>query len=219
MGTEGYITTTSSINASSFFGDGSHLIDIPTLASNQIWTGANTFSSSFTVRSGGRQIILSTSSVTNNIFISSTGALTFYPSLHNISSTTIPSVSRTDTLFGNCIANSTLTITTSGGRVEVFFAGMISGNTNNTPVGLNFLEDGQFVGNLSSTKGIIYKNVGSVTAVTSSFSYLLDVPPPGAHSYCLTIAGFNGNGVSIENTSGLNDYIGQRNIFFIQEIK
>jgi len=221
-GATGNITTASSVTTSGFFGDGSHLTGISpiVLTSTQTFNGAVTFTSSFTIQSHGRQIILSTSSTVNNIAISSTGALSFYPNLHNSSSTSIPNTTITTTQLGTCVTGSTLTIQTSGGRVEAEFSGLIRlaqpAGSSATLVGI--LQDGQFVRNLSATKPILYGRFGSGNAQNSAgypINYLFDAPPPGEHSYCLTVAAPDGgDGITIVNDSAVC-----RNIFFVKEIK
>ena len=214
-GSGGYIIGASSIIASAFFGDASHLSGLAIENATQTWTGANTFLSTFSVRSNGRQIIFSTGSTTNNILLDQNGNISFYPSLHNSSSTVIPQGSTTDTTFGPCLAGSTLTITTSGGRVEVLFSGTIiniTGGSFGNPAAASFLQDGQFARNLSPTIAIVRGGAG---IDVGPFRYLLDAPSPGVHSYCLTLAAPAGGG----GTTSINETANFTNFFYVNEIK
>lgn len=223
----GYISAASSINASSFFGDGQHLggISNSLLTSTQTFTGADTFTSSFTVQSGGRQIILSTSAFVNNVLITTTGVVSFYPSLHNSSATTIPQFSTTASTLTTCVSGSTLTITTTGGRVELIFSGILYSDKSQFTI--SFLQDGQFVNNLDGHEGIAKFGGGFASAPQSiSFAYILDAPSSGPHSYCLTIANapFIGGTTTLVNNNGLDPSPlpgarSGRNIFYVKELK
>jgi hypothetical protein len=90
QGSGGYITSQSSITAAAFFGDGSALTGIATLSSTQTWSKSNIFNSSFTIQSGARQIVISTSVSVRNILIDVNGATSFFPELHNTTSTIDP---------------------------------------------------------------------------------------------------------------------------------
>lgn len=218
-GANGYITTQSSITASAFFGDGSHLANVANLTGDNNFTGANIFASSLTVRSGGRQIILSTGPEISNILIDTNGAISFSPQLHNSSATIVPGYSTTNTAFGPCIPSSTITFTTSGGRVELVFTGNIELTSQITQVGtwVNFLQDGQYVRDLSSNKGfMVWTHLrslsGNIQIQPIRISYLLDAPPSGSHSYCLTLLSLNGFPSALSGS-------GAGNIFYVKEIK
>lgn len=217
QGAGGYVTTNSSVIASAYFGDGSHLTSAgdTLLAATQTFSGANTFLSSFTVQSMGNQIIISTSNSTSNILISSSGAISFYPSLHNSSSTIVPQANSTNPNLGPCVAGSTLTITTTGGRVEAEFSGITgndSGGGGAAP--MSILQDGQFARDMSSSRALVYSDYGFASIGGATFSYLFDAPAPGAHSYCLTIGDASGTQVTLVNSAGL-----ATNLFFVKEIK
>lgn len=218
-GANGYITTQSSITASAFFGDGSHLANVANLIGDNNFTGANTFTSSFSVQSGGRQIILSTGPGMSNILIDTNGAISFSPQLHNSSATIVPGYSTTNSAFGPCIPSSTITFTTSGGRVELAFTGNIELTSQITQVGtwINFLQDGQYVRDLSSSKGfMVWTHLtspgGNIEVQPIRISYLLDAPPAGSHSYCLTLLSLNGFASTLASSDA-------GNIFYVKEIK
>lgn len=219
-GVGGAITSASSITASAFFGDGSHLSRVAILSSTQAFSGANTFASSFTIQSNGRQIILSTGPLVNNLSISTTGVISFSPSLHNSSSTVVPYYQTSVSSFGPCVTGSTLTITTQGGAVEVSYAGNLAnygGNAN--PKYITFLQDGQFVRNLDSQIGVaVYFMDGSIYDA-ESFSYLLDNPAPssGVHSYCLSVRGYGGTPTVVGDDGASSSRC--TSIFYLKELK
>lgn len=217
QGAAGYITTASSISASAFFGDASHLNGIAILTGTQTFTGANTYASSFTLQSGGRQIILSTSSVTNNFSISPDGTITFVPTIHNSSHTTIPEATTTNSTFGPCVAGSTLTITTSGGKVEIIFSGSLKnvssdGGLPNTSQ-VNFLVDGGYVRDLTATKGFkVHHRFSYTYTLPITVDYLTDALSAGDHSFCLTLSAEATSTATLINSSS-------GNIFYVKEIK
>jgi len=217
QGAAGYITTASSISASAFFGDASHLSGIALLTGTQTFTGANTYASSFTIQSGGRQIILSTSSLTSNFSIDSDGAITFAPTLHNSSHTTIPEASTTNSTFGPCVAGSTLTITTTGGKVEIIFSGSLQnvssdGGLPNTSQ-INFLVDGGYTRDLTTTKGFkVLHRLSYTFTLPITVDYLTDILSEGDHSFCLTLAAEATSTAKLVNSSN-------GNIFYVKEIK
>lgn len=188
QGFGGYITSASSMNASAFFGDASHL-GIALLSGNNSFSGSNTFMSSFTIQSGGAPIGFSTSSTTNNIAVSSIGAVSFFPELHNSSSTILPEVTFSFSQFGTCINGSTLTVITSGGQIELSFTGSMIVNSTNT-IAVNILQDGHFVNNFSSSTGIsISEAVAAGNYMPVRLKYLMAAPSPDSHSYCLAMIG------------------------------
>jgi len=212
QGSKGYLVAESSITASSFFGDGGRLGQVASLSGDNIFSGANMFTSSFTIQSYGRPIVLSTSIAGARVEISSGGALSFFPELHNSSSTVVPEATSTGS-FGPCIAGSTISIVTSGGRVEVTFTGALgTSSTSGSPgdIAINFLQDGSFVRDLSATKGFVANGTSYSYASYMPFrlNYLVDAPSTGSHSYCLTIQG--GTILSGDNS---------RNLFYVKEIK
>ena len=211
QGASGYISGASSITASAFFGDGTNLTN---LSIPFDYSGETIFTSSFSVLSNGLEIILSTSDSTANLDISPTGSISFYPELHNSSSTALLEYSTSVSSWGPCVAGSTLTITTTGGKIEAFFTGDLY-NTSPTAganAGVTFLLDGQFVGDLSSING--FSN-GSNNGNDYSFSldYLIAAPAPGMHSVCVSLSARLGIG-----TATLTDSLAG-NIFYIEEIK
>lgn len=228
-GDGGTITSASSITASALFGDGSQMAGLPVLIATQTFFGSNAFTSSVTVQSGGRPIILSTSSSISNFSMSSAGVVTFFPSLHNSSSTTIPEYSTSITTFGPCITGSTLTLITTGGQIEARFVGSVfisSATGGNPPAAISLLQDGNFVRDLSATKSVLenYATFGMsfVRAVgISNFNYLIPAPTPGSHSYCLTIRTTNSSAtVTLAGPSTLLTTMPlSGNLFYVQELK
>lgn len=212
QGAGGYVSAVSSINASAFFGDASQLHGVGRLISSQTLSGANAFNSSFTVRSGGREIILSTSTSTNSVSIGPEGVLRFYPAIHNSSRTIgIPQYFTSNTTLGPCVPGSTITITTTGGQIQINFAGSVTSASATATV----LQDGQFINGLSATKGVnsyLSANPETATFFPASFSYLLDAPSAGAHTYCLSLAALGSSGATFEE--GV-----MTNIFYVIEVK
>lgn len=211
----GQLTSASSITASAFFGDGTNLSGLTLLTGTNTFSGENKFTSSISAQSGGLRITISTGSTTANIDISTYGVTSFYPQLHTSTRGSIAEFSTTATSLGPCVTGSTLSLTTSGGRVEVAFTGTLK----NSAVGLqvSFLQDGQFVRDLSSTAspGYFRPDNGSNTEMTISFAYLLDAPSAGLHNYCLTICAsrFFGGTATLLNNSTVG------NLFYLVEIK
>lgn len=212
---EGHLISQSSVTAQGFFGDGGHLTGVVSLASTQTISGASDFTSSFTVRSSGRQIIFSTSPLTDNLRINQDGALAFFPELHNSSSTTIPAAQTTNQYCGPCVSGSTLTIVTGANRVELDFAGVIGGNGDGIAA-ITFLQDGSFVGNLSQD-GIIAKTLWTDvhSQTTKSAHYIVGPVFSGVHSFCVSLCTNNTSGIAAQL---LNDAY-SANIFFVREIK
>lgn len=210
QGAAGFINTASSVSASAFFGNGSHLTGISNsiLYATQTFSGANTFGSSFTVRSQGRAITLSTSSLSNNFSIDGSGILQFYPELHNSSHTLIPQVTTTSQDLGPCVSGSTIAITTSGGRVEVSFTGTLG----NSFFKATFLQDGQFVDNQGIDAGITF-NVDGAFGTQGGFNYLLPAPAAGQHQYCFTMSKETASDITLFNDST------HANIFYVKELK
>ncbi len=218
-GSQGYITAQSSINASAFFGDGSRLMNVASLSGDNSFTGAALFSSSFTIQSNGRRIVFSTGSAIDNLLVSTDGVVSFSPQLHNTSATAVQGYSTTNASFGPCIPSSTITFTTSGGRVELIFTGNIELASQITQTGtwINFLQDGQFVRDLSADKGfMVWTDLaspgGSVQSQPIRIAYLLDAPTAGAHSYCLTMLSLNGYTSTLTSSNASN-------LFYVKEIK
>ena len=131
-GPVGYITASSSVTASAFWGDGRSLSGVGTLFSSGTYSGSNTFLSTFTIRSAGRDIVLSTSATIDTIKISGSGTLSFNPELHNSSHTLISAYSTTQQSFGACVPGSTVTIRTTGGKVEAIYILSLSHNASGT---------------------------------------------------------------------------------------
>ena len=185
--------------------------------STQTFTGANTFTSSFTVQSNGNQIVLSTSSNVNDISINSDGSISFFPELHNSSSTIIPEFTTSVSSYGPCVTGSTLAITTTGGRVEILFTGTVLANGGNSVPGISFLIDGGFARDLSSQKGF------SASAIIQEYAfgldYILDALPVGVHQFCLSLVDLQSSiSVTLVNHTDTFEN-GASNIFFVKEIK
>jgi hypothetical protein len=210
QGRDGYITTGSSVSASSYFGDGTNLSGIPKFASTQNWTNENIFKSSFTVRSQGDQIVLSTGSMIDNLSISSSGIVTFYPELHNSSSTEIPDAQTTNQLSTVCVHGSTLAIVTSGGAVEIGFNGNLDNPVNIATI--SFLMDGHFVGDMAGDADIVKVTFSDGwTLFSTSVRYMTEKLSSGVHSFCLALSNnSSGDGLA---------HLVTPNHFFIKEIK
>lgn len=208
----GHLSGSSSVTASAFFGDGSHLSGVARLSADNTFSGASTFTSSFSVQSGGRRISLSTGSTYANVEISSFGVVSFSPEMHNSSSTVLAAYSTTSTGFGPCITGSTLTITTSGGRVQLTFVGATSSFPSGVPR-LSFLQDGQFIA--SFTTGTAIGGNASHYLETTPFNYLVDAAA-GQHSFCATLATPGGGTATLNGTGSSTPVANQ---FFIKEIK
>lgn len=213
QGNAGYIDMQSSITASSFWGDGRHLSDIGIISGTQSFSGAATFTSTFTIQSGGRQISLSTGVSATNISISPSGNVTFFPFLHIASFTSIDTYETTITSLTVCVPGSTITLVTGGGRVAVDFTGQIYADILGSA---SFLQDGQYAGNLSGEAGL--SNTRFNKGV-DGFTYLTDILPAGLHSYCLTLAELSGVANKFVGLIGAPTAGIGRNLFSVKEIK
>ncbi len=213
-GAAGAIVLASSVTASSFWGDGGSLTNTnnAVLSATQTFSGANTFTSSFTVQSFGRTVALSTGGTTDNLTLSSNGTVLFSPELHNSSHTLIPNASTTNTSLGSCVDGSTLTITTTGGNVEVTFTGARR-RTTSGGLNLSVLQDGQFPPGFDSTTGIARSFTLNAYGSQVCFSYLFSAVGAGTHSYCLTFAALGGGTAELLNDSSTS------NIFYVKELK
>lgn len=223
QGAAAYLTSNSSIGAqglTSFWGDGGGLKGVVGLSTPTTISAAVTFQSSLTVTSSGERIVLSTSNSSANIQISPQGEISFHPALHNTSSTIVDEFTTSATNFAECIPSSELKLNTSGGRVEVGFSGALDLASSSTvkPM-ISFYQDGQFVQGLDPTAGITnisqHKNNAdsNVNSLMVTFSYLIDAPPKGLHTYCLTIAS-----IDVANSRLVND--GEKaGIFWVKELK
>jgi len=167
------------------------------LESTQTFTGANTFTSSLTVQSGGRDIIFSTNAVTNSMKIDGdTGEVTFLFK-QNKGSVSYPTASNFSHTSPDCVGASTVTITTTGGDVAVWFAGSGYNDTDNNVLWLNYIEDGVF-----PTKGIINsRGMSDLVQEDISFYYLIKDVAPGVHTYCLAGWVSASNGIIIVGAS------------------
>ncbi len=163
------------------------------LASTQTFTGANTFTGSVTVSS----------------FTVLGGAVT---GIRNSSSTLITDAyTTTQTSMVNCVTGSTLTITTTGGPVQVNFVGSGSANTVKH-ITAGFLLDGGYVLGQSTSKGII--NIVTPTGnymQNMSFSAITTPLSPGSHSFCLAFF-TEGDTFTLHNSRATPQ-------FWIQELK
>lgn len=220
QGPTGYTIGQSSVIASSFWGNGSNLTGIINdviLSATQTFTGAQTFASSVTIRTSGREIVFSTSNSNSNIRVSTAGVAYFDPTLHNSSSTQLPEYQTSNTTFGPCVPGSTLTIVTAGGKVEANFSAVfeMTLSTAITPI-LNLLVDSQFVAGMSSTKGLVTGGLNDGPQ-TISFSFLLENLQAGTHSFCLTAAAPPWSFPSLQIYNGIARTA--TNIFFVKEIR
>ena len=83
------------------------------------------------------------------------------------------------------------------------------------PIGVGFLQDGQFVDNFTAQNPLIQKTDRTIQDV--SFSYLIDKPAPGTHSYCLSDCQLGGSTTAYVVLK--NSPFFSRNQFYIKEIK
>ena len=159
------------------------------LASTQTFTGANTFQSSTTF----------------------TGVVS---GVSNSSSTLLSGGDTvTQTTFANCISGSTLTITTSGGRVMVGFSGAVR---HNAAGGANFL--GYKVDGVS----VYGPTIGIINITTpqnnydfnASFTHITGVLSAGSHSFCLDYR-VSANEGTFQNAAGLR----ATPQFWVQELR
>ncbi|UPT72883.1 MAG: hypothetical protein M0D55_13280 [Elusimicrobiota bacterium] len=204
------------MTSGTLIGDGSNLSGTASIILNatQTFTGATTFSSSFTVQSSGRIIRISTSASTNIIAIDTDGAIRFIPTLHNSSSTSIPSVVTSNTALGPCVSGSTLAITTTGGQVEAQFTGLVTNPNTSTTTAIAILQDGQFVGNMSATKPLI-KGGRKQSFHLSQYIQLSLRSPAAWIAFILHYTRRPGWGdAAIVNSAGVTS-----NFFYLKEIK
>lgn len=158
-------------------------------------------------------IRLSTTSAHDNIRISSTGVTTFSPYLHNVASMTIPQFTTTNIYCDVCATSSTITMTTSGGRVELVFSGVIY-NNNSQIAGLNFLIDGGYAVGFSSTSLLRKSSWNPAADYADSSRLISPVLSAGTHSFCVSACSPD----SGETTYLVNSPYAP-NIFYAKEIK
>lgn len=187
------LTSQSSFTASAFFGYGGELLSVNNhlIDSTNSFSGANTFGSSTTVASGGREISFSTGA-TAAIKISSSGIVTFYPELHNSSRTIIPTPVSVSTTIGPCVPGSTITVQSSGAPLELVFLGNMGPLISNDVISINFLVDGSFLPGFSSGKTICsYSPINSFSPWGHSVfcQSVASGLTASAHSLCVTVSG------------------------------
>lgn len=191
----GSFGSTGTVSANKFFGDGSSLTGITgascstcaVLIATQTFSGANTFTSSFTIQSGGRQIILSASASVNNINISTGGIVSFSSNTHQSSVTRGFSGSTAATIFSQCFA--TATVTTAGGDVLVWYTGAMHNSNASQGCLISILQDGAYISGKSNALGfnVITSPSGNLPE-SASFQTLLKGVAAGTHNWCLTMA-------------------------------
>ncbi|MFC1678738.1 hypothetical protein ACFL2T_00765 [Elusimicrobiota bacterium] len=181
--------------------------------------GSAVIAGSFTVRSNGSEIILSTS--TNGYswkMNAETGVVSVStPFANSIATNNAISGGTTAGSFGPCLSGSTVTLMTNGDtRLLIFFAGSVA-NTNGSGcyIGMNFLQDGDFVSPLSSAKGVFLYSSGEHQAglsLNGSWTHLMETVSAGEHSYCMTLKTNCG-------TSSVSRDANQSNLFGAMEVK
>lgn len=188
-GSAGTITNKSSVTASAFFGDGSHLTGIS--GGHVLSTGTTALASQFPQRStmvfDSSFFTLSDNSAGNETFVSLGGTTTFSvsPETHTVIS--LP-ITFSNTSFGACVAGSTITLTTGGGGLHIFFSAPIS-NDSGAVDAFNILLDGNYLESRftqSATNGVCS---GDATNGHCSFSW--ETPAAlsaSAHTVCLQAA-------------------------------
>lgn len=187
------LTVQSSFTASAFFGYGGALVGVNNhiVDSTNSFSGSNTFTSSITVISGGREISLSTGTG-SSIKIASNGIVTFYPELHNSSRTIIPTPVSVSTTIGPCVPGSTITIQSSGAPLEMVFMGNMGPLISNDVISINFLVDGAHLSGFSSAKTICsFSPISSFTPWGHSIfcQSVVSGLSAAAHSLCVTVSG------------------------------
>ncbi len=159
----GTLVVGSSITASAFFGDGSHLTGVSgnaLLTSTQTWSGGNTFTSSITT----------------------------VGQIHN-SSATVNKLNAgqtwTNTTFdGIGIAGSTITVATLGGSIVYHYNGSCRNSDTNETVALAVYQDGSLVSPQTSTLGAVaMTNVTGAIVMNCSFAFYIRNPSAATHSY------------------------------------
>ena len=191
-GASAFINTQSSVNASAFFGDGSHLTDVPmspqTLAAlEDVAASTAALESAKVDRAGDTMtgaLTVSGASVTASAFFGDGSHLT---GMVISSYTAVPNTVLTNTAFGVCFATVTL-MTTAGATLSITYQGIASNSNPGQEVLVSVLMDGAFIhtptigalaaGNSASAND--HDNVGFV------HEHSLEESASGTHSFCLT---------------------------------
>lgn len=168
------------------------------VGSDNTLTGANTFTGATTFTGA----VTMTSSTTLNGVYSGGG-------IHSASSTTGGfGGTWTNTAYAAC--KTTVTITTTGNPVMVWFAGGVANTNASAITGLNFLVDGAFVSPWSSSLGIAEPVIpGANQNAATSFSFLVGALSAASHSFCL----------AAHVNAGTGSFIGSVGQFGVMEIK
>lgn len=86
------------------------------------------------------------------------------------------------------VCHSTLSITTNGGKVAIWFSGGLGSSTNGASLGLNVLEDGEFISPYTKDIGIVQLFATSAdndVTQNASFHIVIRAPSAGSHNYCI----------------------------------
>lgn len=143
------------------------------------WTGSTTLAAGPFSESASSATLLSGSTL-----LFKSGANLIGSSNYATTTTGLSGTWTNTTFTSPCL--STVTITTSGNPVGVFFSGTLSDNGNGGNEFMNILQDGAFPLPYSSTLGTSAVDIANATAEsTASFYVVLAAPSAGSHSYCL----------------------------------
>lgn len=168
-----------------------------TLTVTNAGTGAITVTGGITAGSGAVAIINQTGKIpalSSTYFASLDGSnLTGIDNATSSTTYSLGSPAAAQTAFGVC--TTTLTVTTTGNRVLVWFNGTgTTSSVTGSTMGLNVLQDGAFLTGFSSSVGMSAgTNATNLLNTNLSFSVLLPAPSAASHSYCLTSKSSAGN--------------------------
>lgn len=158
------------------------------------WSGTNTLSSTLTVNG---QAIFTSSLTVRGLIFGNVSAST--------STTGIPEATFTNTTFDRCVTGSTVTMTTTGRPVVVWFTGSTSINAAVTGA-VSFMQDGAFVSPLSSSIGVLGVGTSVDTEVNASFHFLVSSIAAGSHSWCLAVKTPSGTLTVKNDTLRINQF-------------
>lgn len=171
-------------------------------------TGAATFTSSVTIQTDGREVLIGTSTTSGvySIKVETDGDVLFSPKIHNSTcAAQIPTASFTNTTFAAGILGSTVTFTTAGGDVFITANIICDVNVTGGNVLFSFLQDGAVVSPLSTTKGAcIYQARAAGAVGVCPIAWIIKSVAAGSHSYTLT-GRVTGDTGSIQTTSNFSN--------------
>ena len=111
------------------------------------------------------------------------------------------------------VCYATQTITTSGGKVAVWYSGSLHNSVAANGCIVGFLEDGAYIAPYTNAIGhaVAVSHAANLPA-SASFWTLVRAPSAGAHSYCITLA-------ALANTCTLSAFSYYYNEFGVMEFK